>query len=410
MTGLFGIVVIIALAWIFSEDRHQFRPKFAASALAIQFVLAFVLLKVPGARSLVGSINGLVNALKEATDFGAQFIFGYLAGATPPFEVVNSDANFVIAFGVLPIVLTLNAFVSVLYHFGIIQKVVLLLSKGLQRFLHLEGSAALGVAASVFLGIVEAPIFVKRYLPSMSRSSLFTLLTAAMSTIAGTLMVLYATVLENAVPDAAGQLIVASLISAPAAVMVAQIIVPPNTESTEEPEPLPERTTVSGLQALMQGATEGISMVISITGILIVVFATVRFIDMGLALIPLSQTVTLELIFRHVFAPLCWLIGIPSNEVWDAARVLSIKTVMNEFVAYLEFAKIKTWGSQTQIILTYACCGVANFGSLGILFGGLSQIIPNRQAEVASLGWKALLAGSLTTLLTGAIAGLVSLI
>lgn len=412
MVGLLGIGLIIALSWALSENREKFRPRMVGIALASQFALAILFLKVPAARIIVSSLNGVVNALKEATDFGAQFIFGYLAGAAPPFEVVNQDANFVIAFGVLPIVLTLNAFVSVLYHFGVIQKLVQILSKALQQILPLEGSAALGVAASIFLGIIEAPIFVKHYLPSMSRSSLFTLLTAAMSTIAGTLMVLYATVLNGVIPDAAGQLIVASLISAPAAVMIAQILVPPGHEEAQEEEPLPERTTVSALQALMQGATEGISMVIAITGILIVVFATVRFLDMGLALLPSpwSHPISLEFLFQCLFAPICWLIGIPSTEMWEAARILSVKTVTNEFVAYLEMSKVTSWSAQTKIILTYACCGVANFGSLGILFGGLGQIIPKRQAELASLGWKALFAGTITTLMTGAVAGLVSLL
>lgn len=406
MTGLLGILVLVALAWGLSENRSQFSPKMVVSALALQFLLALALLRLPFARELVGTLNGAVLALKAATDVGSQFIFGYLAGGNPPFEVIDPEANFIIAFGVLPIVLTLNALVSVLYHFGLVQKLVGLVSRGLKKVLPLEGSAALGVAASIFLGIIEAPIFVKAYLPRMSRSSLFTLLTAAMSTIAGTLMVLYATVLEQVIPDAAGQLMVASLISAPAAVMFAQILVPGEIEE-REPEDLPAPTTVSWLEALMKGATEGISMVISITGILVVVFATVALCDIALSLIPTVEPITLERIFQGVFVPFCWLIGVPSAEVWEAARILSTKTVKNEFVAYLEMAKIATWTPKTRIILTYACCGVANFGSLGILFGGLSQVIPERQAEVATLGWKAMLAGTFATLLTGAVAGIV---
>lgn len=417
LQGILGILIFPGLAWLLSENRRAFSWRLVAGGLVIQFGLGILLLKLPVLSDILRGFNQVVMALDTATREGTAFVFGYLGGGPTPFEVIRPENSFIVAFQVLPLIIVVSALSSLLFHWGILQKIIAGFAFVLRRNFKIDGASAMGVAASVFLGIIEAPILLKAWLGGMSRSGLFLLLTAGMATVAGTVMVLYASILAPFVDNAAGQIIIASVMSAPAAILMARLMIPetdfpangsPAETAGTKGEAAPQLTprTSSAFEAIMNGIGEGVPMVIHIAAVLVVLFAFVSLINMGLGWMEIGDApLTIQRLAGYLFAPLVWLMGVESSEVLAAGQLMGIKLILNEFVAYSQLGESLSV-ARHRIIMTYALCGFANFGSLGILVGGLGELLPERKRELVGLTLKALVAGTLATMLTGTIIGL----
>lgn len=400
-----GLITFIFLAFLLSENKKAIPWKLVVSAVLLQFVLGLVMLNLPILRDGLFIFNKIVLALDQATKDGASFVFGYIGGGNTPFEMKNPANNFIIAFQILPIIIVVSALSALLFHWGILQKIIGLFSLLLRKTLKIDGATGMGVASSIFLGIIESPLFIKPYLEKLSRSGLFTLITAGMATVAGTVMVLYSNILSASVPNAAAQILVASIMSAPAAIMFAQILIPGNEEIELENYDLPVNTK-SAFEAIINGTNEGIQMVIGITGVLLVLFASISLLNMGLGLLPFEKAITIQQLAGYIFIPFVWLMGIDSSEIMNAAQLMGIKLMLNEFVAYTQLGNLIV-NEKSKLIMTYAMCGFANFGSLGILVGGLGTLMPSRKNEVVSLSLKSILAGTMATMFTGTIIGII---
>ncbi len=400
-----GLITFIFLAFLLSENRKAIPWKLVASAVILQFILGLVMLNLPILRDGLFIFNKIVLALDQATKDGASFVFGYIGGGAPPFEMKNPANNFIIAFQILPIIIVVSALSALLFHWGVLQKIIGLFSLMLRKTLKIDGATGMGVASSIFLGIIESPLFIKPYLDKLSRSGLFTLITAGMATVAGTVMVLYSNILSSSVPNAAAQILVASIMSAPAAIMFAQILIPGSEEVELDNYDLPVNTK-SSFEAIINGTNEVIQMVIGITGVLLVLFAFISLLNMGLALLPFEKAVTIQQIAGYLFVPFVWLMGIEPSEVMNAAQLMGIKLMLNEFVAYTQLGSLMT-NEKSKLIMTYAMCGFANFGSLGILVGGLGTLMPERKNEVVALSLKSIVAGTMATMFTGTIIGII---
>ena len=409
--GILGMAAIVGVAVVFCENRKEIRWRTVAAAFGLQAVLAVVLLKFPGTRQVFFLLNTLVETLAQATEAGTSFVFGYLGGgAAPPFEVVSGASTYILALRGLPIVLVASALSSLLFYWRILPKVVGGFSWLLKRSIGVGGAEGLAAAANVFLGMVEAPLFIRPYLARLSRGELFSLMTCGMATIAGTVMVLYAGILKAVIPDAMGHLLVASIISAPAAIALARIMVPtPVGEATGAGETVASEAG-SAMEAVTRGTLQGLTLLLNIVAMLIVLVALVELVNIGLGWLPDvgQQPLTLQRLFGWVLAPVVWAIGIPWSESITAGSLMGTKTILNEFLAYLQLGALPAdaLSDRSKMIMTYAMCGFANPGSLGIMIGGLGAMAPDRRREIVSLGFKSILAGTLATAMTGALVGM----
>ncbi|GAA5524611.1 putative nucleoside permease NupX [Microbulbifer aestuariivivens] len=401
-----GILVFTAIPILMSENRRAISPRLILTCLLLQFAIAWIMLKITWVQSALLSLNSAVKALEQAALAGSSYMFGYLGGAELPFAAEGPGTPFIIAFQILPIVLVMSALSAILFYWGVLQKVIGALGFMLQKALRLDGLQTFTVASSVFFGIVEAPLLVRPYFQSMSRSTLFLLITAAMSTVAGTVMVLYASQLETIVANPAGHILVASLISMPAAVLFAQLWVPPG-DRLMHPVPKVESEAQSTLDALVRGSEEGVKLLLNIIGMIVVLFALIHLINALLGAI-FGQGISLEFLAAMLFQPVVWLMGVESADIPQAAELMSIKLIFNEFVAYQRMAELGpgAMSPHSSLILIYAICGFANFASLGLVVGTISTIVPGRTAEVAYLATRALFAGLLATCMTGTVVGL----
>ena len=404
-----GLVGLVVFAWAISEHRRRFPWRMVVAGLALQFALALLLTKLPVAQTPLTWIGNAVDALMQATQAGTSLVFGFLGGAPLPFEEKTPGASFVFAFRSLPLVILISALSAVLYHFRVLPWVVQGFAWVLGKTLRISGAASFSTAANVFVGMVEAPLLVRPYLASMSRSELFVVMTAGMATIAGTVFALYATFLKDIIPDPAGHLLTASIISAPAAVVIAQVMLPPQGEEVEERVEF-TRLYRSGLDALTTGTIDGLRLLAYIIGMLIVLIALVELANIVLALAPDVEggPLTLQRILGWVLAPVAWALGIPWSEATTAGQLLGIKVVLNELVAYLRMAELPagSLSERSALIMAYSICGFANFGSIGIMVGGIGAIVPERRLEIAQLGLKSIVAGTMATCMTGAVIGL----
>ena len=404
-----GLVGLVVFAWAISEHRRRFPWRMVVAGLALQFALALLLTKLPVAQTPLTWIGNAVDALMQATQAGTSLVFGFLGGAPLPFEEKSPGASFVFAFRSLPLVILISALSAVLYHFRVLPWVVQGFAWVLGKTLRISGAASFSTAANVFVGMVEAPLLVRPYLASMSRSELFVVMTAGMATIAGTVFALYATFLKDIIPDPAGHLLTASIISAPAAVVIAQVMLPPQGEEVEERVEF-TRLYRSGLDALTTGTIDGLRLLAYIIGMLIVLIALVELANIVLALAPDVEggPLTLQRILGWVLAPVAWALGIPWSEATTAGQLLGIKVVLNELVAYLRMAELPagSLSERSALIMAYSICGFANFGSIGIMVGGIGAIVPERRLEIAQLGLKSIVAGTMATCMTGAVIGL----
>lgn len=411
LQSLLGIGVLIAAAWAMSEDRKAFNGRIVVGTLLLQAVLALLLLKVPVIRDGLFRFNGLVAALSTATTAGTSFIFGYIGGGPAPFTVTN-PANMVnLAFSILPLVMVISALSAILWYWRILPAVVRGLALVLKRSLGLGGAVGLSAAATVFLGNIEGQLVIRPYLARLTRTELFILMTVGLSVIAGTVLVLYATILKDVLPGALGHLLVASLMSLPAGVMMARIIVPgpAETELSAGEESVHYRST---MDAMAQGTEDGLKIYLQILAMLIVTTSLMALANVILGHLPAiaGAPLTLERILGWLFAPFVWLLGVPWQQAGAAGGLMGIKVILTELVAYLRLAALPpaTLDPRSTQILVYAMCGFANFASVGILIAGMSALIPERRNEVVSLSLKALVAGTMASGLSGAMIGLLS--
>lgn len=409
--SLLGVFGFAALAWLISERRAAVPWRTIVAGMLLQLALALLLLKLPGTQSIFAAINDAVGALDRATQTGTSFVFGFLGGAPLPYVETSPGASFVLAFRALPLVLVIGALSSLLYYWRVLPWLVHGFAWLLQRAMRVGGAVGLSSAANVFVGMVEAPMVVKPYLASMSRAELFVVMTAGMASIAGTVFGLYALILGPVVPGAAGHLLVASIISAPAAITVALLMVPtglPQGQATGETLTPPEAHGT--MDAIARGVFDAVGLLINVTAMLIVLIALVALANSILgALLPDvgGAPLSLQRVFGALLSPLAWLLGIPWAEATAAGALLGTKTVLNEFLAYLELANLPpgVLSERSRIIMTYALCGFANFGSVGIMVGGLASLAPARHREIVELGTRSMLSGLLATCMTGAWVG-----
>jgi CNT family concentrative nucleoside transporter len=400
LQAILGIAGLLLIAWIASENRRIIPWRAVGAGLALQLLLALLFLKVPYVKDLFFLLNDFLSLIEKATQAGTSLVFGYLGGGAAPFAVTQENAVFILAFRALPLVLVISAITALLFHWGVLQRLVRGISWLLERAMGVGGVVGLSTAANVFVGMVEAPLFIRPYLARVSRGELFAIMAGGMASIAGTVLFLYGSILGKVMPDAVAHLLIASIVSAPAALVIAFLMVPPAGEATGGAMDLRSEATGS-MDALTQGTLAGAQLLVNIVAMLIVFVALVTLVNLIIA------PYTLQGALGWLLAPLAWLAGVPWSEAPAAGQLLGTKTVLNELVAYIDLANQGTLSERSKLLMTYALCGFANFGSLGIMIGGLSTMCPERRAEIVSLGMKSIVAGTLATCLTAATVGLI---
>lgn len=408
--SLSGYLLLLALAWAIGEQRRAVPWRTVVSGIALQVVLTLLFLKLPAFKDFFLFANDGLLALEHASRAGTSFVFGYLGGGALPFAENTPGAGFILAFQALPLVLLISALSSLLFYWRILPFVVRSFSALLEKTLGLGGAVGISTAANVFIGMVEAPLLIRPYLATMSRGELFIVMTAGMAGVAGTVMALYASILGTAVPDAFGHILVASFISAPAAVVFSVLMVPPQGLPTGHGTTLPQ-TAGSAMEAITKGTVEGVNLLIQIVALLIVLVALVHLSNQLLTLLPAvaSAPLSLQRMLGWAMAPLVWMAGVPWAEAQTAGALMGTKTVLNELIAYIDMARLSDaeLAPRSRIIMTYALCGFANLGSLGILIGGMTAMVPERRDEILRLGSRTLISGTLTTLSCGSVVGMI---
>ena len=411
LQSLFGLIVFVAIAWSISEDRHAVVWRTVVTGIALQIVLAVLLLKLPVSRVVFQWLGAGVGVLQEATQAGTSFVFGFLGGGTLPFKVEAPASAFILAFQALPLILVVSALTALFYYWRILPGLVRAFSRVLEHTMKIGGASGIAAAANVFIGMIEAPLLIRPYLTRLDRSDLFLVMSCGMATIAGTVLVLYATILDGIIPDAAGHLLTASLMNAPAAIVMAKLMVPGQALIDRVQLDIPRSGDESAMDAVARGAIEGASLLINVVAMLTVLVALIHLANVLIGLLPDidGQPLSLQRLLGWVMTPFMWLAGVPWSEAFEAGKLMGIKTVLNEFLAYIELAKLGpgALSERSTLILGYALCGFANLGSLGIMIGGLASILPERRSEIAGLGMRSILAGTLATLSTGAVVGII---
>jgi CNT family concentrative nucleoside transporter len=409
--SFFGLFAFTTLAWLLSEKKRSVRFRLIVTGLGLQLILAWAMLNLGPFKEFFLYLNRAVTALESATVAGTSFVFGYLGGGDIPFDPKTGSSTFIFAFRGLPVILVMSALSALFYYWRVLPALVRAFAWGLKRTMGVGGPAGLSVAANIFVGMVEAPLLIRPYLLSMTRSELFLVMTAGMATIAGTVMVLYSSIISSVLPGAMGHILTASIISAPAAVMVAGIMVP-ETEDPTAGEIVPASEAHGPMDAVARGAGDGVTLLISVVAMLLVLVALVDIVNqtLGYFFMTASGPLTLQMIFGWFMSPLVWLMGIPWGEAHTAGSLMGVKTALNELIAYIQMSQLpeSALSPKSRLIMTYAMCGFANFGSLGIMIGGMGAMAPERKEVIVALGMKSIVSGTLSTMMTGAVAGLVS--
>lgn len=412
--GILGIFSIIAIAYLFSKNKKaiKWKPVILGIMLQIGFavaILGFPSLGIPGIfRFVFDFLNVIVTSLVEFTNEGSKFLFGPLAEIKDPW-------GFVFAFRALPTIIFFSAIMSGLYYLGVLQKIVKVFAWVMQRTMKTSGAETLSASANIFIGQTEAPLLVKPYIPRMTNSEIFCLMTAGMATIAAGVEGAYVGMLKDHVPDIAGHLLTASVMGAIGALVVSKIVFP----ETETPETAgkfnlkndDEKVDSNVLEAISRGASDGISLALNVGAMLIVFISLIAIFDaligkIGIAM-NLAEPLSFSILAGKILQPMAWLIGVPWEEAAQIGGLLGKKVILNEFVAYLGLSDLAGHLSErTVIIATYALCGFANISSIGIQIGGIGVIAGKQKATIAKLGLLAVLAGSLACFLSAAIAGI----
>lgn len=408
-----GVFALLAFAYLISENRRAVDWKNVGIASAVTLATAVLLLEVPQVKSVFAVVGRAADAIGAATRAGTSLVFGYVGGGALPFDLKTPGADFILAFQALPIVLVMSVLTTLLFHWRILPPIVRGFSWLLERTMGIGGAVGLSTAANIFLGMVESPLFIKPYLAQLTRGELFMVMTGGMAGIAGTVFVLYATILKAVIPDVAGHILVASIVSAPGALLVSMLMVPDKPGMRTDMGGVEVGSIAdSTMDAIVRGTAAGLELLLNIVAMLIVLVALVALANSVLSLLPdvAGAPITLQRLLGLVMAPVCWLMGIPWNQAVTAGSLMGIKTVLNELIAYLELAKLPAdaLDPRSRLILLYAMCGFANFGSLGIMIAGLTVMAPERRADIVSLGPKTIVSGTLTTCLMGAIVGVLN--
>lgn len=402
--------VLLGIAYAASTNRRAVQWRTVVVALGIQFAIALLILRTPWGLWLFGRVNDAADAFVGAAGAGIEFVFGRW-----PEQVLGADAKpvrlpYVFAIRVLPIIVFMSSIFAVLQHFGVLQRVVEWLARGLRRSLRTSGAESLAAIAEIFLGMTEAPLMIRAYIPTLTRSELFCVMTAGLATVAGSVLVAYMGMLG---PSYAGHLVAASFMAAPAAIAMAKLMVPeeevPRTSGGAHVE-IP-RTTVNAIDAAASGAIDGVRLALNIGGMLVAFVALIHMADALLGWaggFAGAANLSFEGILGFLLAPLAWVLGVPWHDAVKIGEILGVKTVLNEFIAFQMLANAEAGlDPRSVVIASYACCGFANFGSLAIQIGGLGGMAPERRGDVARDALRALMSGSLASFLTAAIAGIV---
>jgi CNT family concentrative nucleoside transporter len=405
-----GLLVLIAIAFALSENRRQIPWRLVAMGIVLQFALALFFLGIPLARDALFSLNGAVAALSAATRAGTSFVFGYTGGGPPPFAVTAPQNLTSLAFEILPLVLVMSALSAVLWYWRVLPLIVRGFAFLLQKTMNIGGAIGVGAASNIFLGMIEAPLLIRPYLSRLSRAELFMLFTVGLATVAGTVMVLYATILERAVPGALGHILVASFISLPASILVAQLMVPGHSVTPAEIDI--EHEYRSTMDAVARGTEDGLKLYLAIIAMLLVAVALVALANIIIGQLPpvAGEPLTAQRILGWLFWPIVWLYGVPSDEAALAGSLLGTKTILNEFIAYLNLAALPEDGfsPRSRLIMLYAMCGFANFGSAAMMIASVSGMVPERRDEVVELSLKSLVSGTIATGMTGCVVGVLT--
>lgn len=456
--ALIGIAMIFGIAWGLSENKKAFPWKLVLGAVAIQFTFALILFGIPIIREALFAANIVVDSLIAATAYGTQFVFGPTFGTQAGWEELTGQPGPIFAVHLLPLIIVVAALSAILWHWHVLRWVTKGFATIFRKAMGLGGATSLAVSANVFMGMTEAPVLVKPYLKGMTRSEIFILMVAGFSTVAGSVLVLYGVFLQDVLPNALGQLLAASLIAAPAAVALALVMIPETVDSKLRAHE-PDFEYESTMDAFATGASDGLKILANIVTMLIAAFALlflmnaflgwagstasfspgvasgsielaglpgfIEAIVQGIAwlvfwvfkivLLPFGflqqftdgAPLSIEAILGWIFAPIMYMVGVPMSEAAQSGSLIGIKTVLTEFVAFLQLAGEGGEGlsQRSSMITAHAICGFANFGSIGILIGGLSIIEPQRRTTFLELAWRTLLAGTLATCVSGAVVG-----
>ncbi len=409
LQSLVGFFVLYAFAWAISEKRRVVMWRTVIGAIILQVILFLLMFKFPWFREMSEILNNTLNGLATATREGTKFVFGYIGGADLPFKVEDGKSAFVLATQALPLVVVISALSSLLFYWKILPAIVNAFSWVLRKTIGVGGAVGVSTAANVFLGTVEAPMVIKPYIAKLTRGELFITMSCGMAGIAGTVMVLYGIILKAVVPDAIGHIFIVSFISAPAAIAFSALMVSHEGEVIDG-KIASDNSVTSTMDAITQGTVEGVSIYINIIAMLIVLTALIAIVNQLFGFLPSvgGQAITLQGIFGWVMAPIVWLTGIPWSEAQTAGGLMGTKTVLNEFIAYLDLAKLDpaALSERSRVMMIYSLCGFANFASLGIIIGGMGTMCPERRSEIIDLGYKCLIAGTLATLSCGALVGI----
>lgn len=410
LQSLAGIAVVIGVCWLISENRKRFPWKLAIGALLVQAALIGLFFGVGGSKVFFDGVGAAIESIKTSTQAGTGFVFGYLAGGASPYPLSDPKmAPMIFAFQVLPVILVICALSALLWHWRILKWITKLFGFLFQKTMGLRGPPGLAAAATIFMGQIEGPIFIRTYLEKLTRSELFMLLAVGMSCVSGSTMVAYVSILGASIPNVAAHVLTASLISAPAGILLARIIMPADpSEATEELDGGTDKTYESSIDALIKGTGDGLNVVLNVGATLIVFVALAALVNHILAAFPPvgGEPMSLERGLGAVFSPLAWCIGVPWGEAPTAGRLLGVKLILTEFTAFIQLSGMHELSERTRILMTYALCGFANIASVGINVAGFGVLVPSRRAEVMGMVWKAMLAGFLATCLTASVVGL----
>lgn len=407
LIGFVGIFVMLGIGYALcpADRRKSINWKLVAVGIILQFIFAILILKTAPGKWVFSYANDIVNQLLDYTKEGSKFIFGDLVGNQEKF-------GFIFAFQILPTIIFFSSLMSVLYHVGVMQKIVNIVAKVMAKAMGTSGAESLSAAANIFVGQTEAPLVIKPFIAKMTRSELMAVMAGGMATVAGGIMAGYVGMFRDTFPDIAGHLMAASVMSAPASLVFAKIMMP----ETEEPETKgsvnisDEKLSSNVIEAAAAGAADGLTLALNVAGMLLAFIALIAMANGILGFLGNLigfQGLSLELIMSWVFAPLAYLMGTPMDDVMLMGRLLGEKTVLNEFVAYVDMAKnIDQLSPTSKVIATYALCGFANLSSIAIQIGGIGGIAPERRRDLSEIGLAAMIAGTFASFQTASIAAL----
>lgn len=409
--AIIGLFVITGIAWLLSENKKRFPWKIVIGAVVMMYAFTLLLFGVPIIRAGLDSVNNGINVLIAATREGTAFVFGPVIGDQAKWEQLVGAPGPIFIFQLLPLIIVIGSLSAILWHWGILKVITNGFAFVFQRTMGMGGPTSLSVAANIFMGQTEAPLLIKPYLKVMTRSELLIVMATGFATIAGSVLVVYVTLLRDTLPAVAAHLITVSIIASPAAVALAMVMIP-ETEETSKSSGETDFKYHSTMDAFASGATDGIAIIWNIATMLIAALALVYIANALLGAIPITinwngadQRLSLDMLLGWLFAPLMYVAGVPLEEAARAGTFVGQKTVFTEFVAFINLGSLPAdaMTERTRTIVTYAICGFANFGSMGILIGGLSIMAPERRPDFLSLAWKTLFSGTLATIMASAV-------